>query len=88
MGTSNSFQAVHVVKLSGNLVAKEPAGAARAHSPRIDVFRVAPYKVTKRSLVRDLLGTCNNPDLIDSPNLRAQAPVDTKDGTVDDGGQD
>lgn len=82
VSSRNCLQAVDVVELGGNLITKEPASATRTHGPRIDVFRIAPYQVTESTLMRNLLSSGDNPDLIDGPDLGAETAVDTKDGAV------
>lgn len=77
-----------MVELGGNLIAEQPASATRTHSPRIDVLGVAPHQVTECTLVRNLLGSGDNPDLIDSPDLGAEAAVHTQDGSIHNGGKD
>ena len=88
MSASNRLQAVYVVELGGDLVPEEPAGAARADGPRVDVFRVAPHEVAKGSLMRNLLRPRDDADLVDRPNLGGKAPVDAKNGAVDNGCKD
>jgi len=88
VGTSNRLQTIDVVKLGGNLIPKQPAGASRTDSPRVDILRIAPDKVTESSFMRDLLGSGNDADLVDCPNLGTETTVYTEDRTIDDGGQD
>lgn len=88
VGSCNSLQAIDMVELGGNLIAEQPASAAGTHSPCIDVLGVAPHQVTESTLVRNLLGSGDDPDLIDSPDLGAQATVHTQDGPVHNGGKD
>lgn len=71
-----------MVELGGNLITKEPASATRTHGPCINVFGIAPYQVTESTLVRNLLSSGDDPDLIDSSDLGAETAVNTKDGTV------
>lgn len=88
MRTSNELEPVDMVELGSHLVAKQPPGAARADSPRLDVFRVRPHQVAEGALVGDLLGAGHDADLVDGADLRAQAAVDAQDLAVDNGGQD
>lgn len=88
MGSRNSLQAVDVVELGGDLIAKEPASTTRTHSPRIDVLGIAPYQVTESTLMRNLLGSGDNPDLIDGPDLGAETAMDTKNSAVHNRGED
>ena len=88
VGARDRGQPVDVVELVGHLVAKEPAGTARAHGPGVDVFRVAPDQVAEGTLVGDLLGAGNDADLVDGADLGAQAAVNTQDGAVDNSGED
>ena len=88
MRPSYGLQAVDVVKLGGNLVAEQPAGAARAHGPGVDVLGIAPYQVAEGALVRYLLGSRNDADLVNGPDFRTQPAMHTQDGAVDNGGED
>lgn len=88
MGSRNSLQAVDMVELGGNFIAKEPASTTGTHSPRINVFRVAPYQVTEGTLMRNLLRSGDNPDLVYSPDLGAKTTVNTKDGAIYDCSED
>lgn len=88
MGSRNQLQAVDMVELVGHLVAKQPSSATRADSPRIYVFWVRPHKVTKGTLVRNLLGASNHADLVDGSDLRAETSVDTEELAVDNSSQD
>lgn len=36
----NQFQSIHMIELGSDLVAKKPAGAARADSPRFNIFGI------------------------------------------------
>ncbi len=76
-----------MIKFGRDFVAKEPAGTPGANTPGVDVFWVAPHKVTESPLMRDFLRTCDDADLIDSPDLGRQAAVDAEDGAVDNGGE-
>jgi len=88
MSSGNQFETIHVVELSRNLVAKEPAGTTRANSPRLDVFGVRPDKIAESTLVRNLLSTGNDANLVDGTDLGTQATVDTEELAVDDGSED
>ena len=87
MGARNRLEPVDVVELVGDLVPEQPAGAARANGPRLNVLRVAPHQIAEGALVGDLLGAGDDTDLVDGADLRAQAAVHAEDGPVDDGGQ-
>lgn len=85
VSTGDELQAVDVVELCCDLVAEEPASTTRRNSPGLDVLRITPDQITEGTLMRDLLSTSNNTNLIDSADLRAQPTVDTKDLTIDNG---
>ena len=78
MCTSDELETVDMVKLGRNLVSKEPTCTARGNSPCLNVFRVAPDQVAEGSLVRDLLSTSNNTNLVNRPNFRAQSAMDAE----------
>lgn len=88
MSSRNSLQAIDVVELGGNLIAKEPAGTTRAYCPRVDVLGVAPYQVTECTLMRNLLSSGDNPDLIDSPDLGTETAVNTENSAVHNRSED
>lgn len=85
MGPGNRCQPVDVVELGGHLVSKEPARTARTDSPCVDIFRIAPYKIAKGTLMRNLLGAGNDSDLVDGADLGAETAMDAEHGAVDDG---
>lgn len=75
-----------MVELCRDLVTKQPTCASWTDGPRLDILWVTPYQVTEGTLMRNLLRSCHNPDLIDSPNLRAETTVDTENCAVHNGG--
>lgn len=87
MSTCDELEAVDVVELGSDLVSKQPSCATRANSPSLDVFGITPNEITESTLMRDLLGTCYNSDLIDSSDLGAEATVDTENLAIDDSSQ-
>ena len=87
MRSRNRRQAIDVVELRRDLVTEQPTGATRTDRPRIDVFGVTPHQIAEGALVRDLLGTRNDADLIDRADLGTETAVDAKNGAVDNGGQ-
>lgn len=76
-----------MIELCRDLAAKQPSSATRADSPRVDVLRVRPDKVAEGSLVGNLLGACDDADLVDGANFGGKAPVYAQDLTVNDGRQ-
>lgn len=88
VSSSDELKPVHVVKLGCNLVAKEPAGAARADSPSLDVFGVGPNKIAESAFMGDLLRTGNNADLVDGADLRTKTTMDAEKFSIDDGSED
>lgn len=77
-----------MVELSGDLIAEQPSSATWTDSPGINVFGVAPHQIAECSLVRNLLGSGDDPDLINSPDLRTEAAVHTQNGPIDNGSED
>jgi hypothetical protein len=88
MSTCNELEAIDVVELSSDLVSKQPPCATRANSPSLDVFRIAPDKITKGTLVRYLLSSCYNADLVDGSDLGAKATVNTENLAINNSSQD
>ena len=86
MRSADKLEIVVGEELCGHLGSKKPAGPAGRHSPAVHLLRVRPDQVTECSLVRDLLVPLDQPDLIQGPDLRGEATVDTEDLTVDEGG--
>ena len=68
--------------LLGDLGAEEVASTARADGPVLDIVRVGPDEVAKRTLVRDLLVAVDRPDLVDGGHVRREAAVHAKDPAV------
>lgn len=56
--------------LARNLVAEKPSGSSRRNGPRIDVFRVTPHEIAESTLMRNLLRSGHDSDLIQRPDLR------------------
>jgi hypothetical protein len=88
MSTSNELQAIDVIELGRNLVTKEPASTTWRNSPCLDILRITPDQVAESTLMRNLLGTSNDTDLINSANLRAQTTMNAKNFTINNGGED
>ena len=84
MGTGNAFEAIDVVEFGSDFVAEQPARTSWAYSPCAHFLRVAPDKVTEGTLVRDLLGTSDNTDLIESADLGTEAAVYAEDFAIDE----
>jgi hypothetical protein len=88
MSASDGLKTVHVVELRSDLITKKPASTTRADSPGIDILRVAPDQIAECSLMRNLLCSGNDTDLIDGPDLGAETAVYAEDGAVNNGSQD
>jgi hypothetical protein len=88
MSTSDELQAIDVIELGGNLVTKEPASTTGRNSPCLDILRITPDQVAESTFMRNLLGTSNDADLINSADLRAQTTVNAENFTINNGGED
>lgn len=88
VGSGNGLEAVDMVELGGNLITEQPPSATWTHGPCIDILGVAPNQVAECTLVRNLLGSGDDPDLINSPDLGAEATVHTQNGPIHNGGKD
>lgn len=88
MGTSNEFQAIDMVELSCDLITEEPASAARGDGPSLNVLGIAPDEITERTLMRNLLCTSYDTDLVDGANFRAETTMNTENLAVDDSSKD
>lgn len=88
MSSGDEFQSVDVVELCRNLVSEQPSSSTRADGPRINVLGITPHKITEGTLMRNLLCTSNNADLVDGADLRRQSTVYTEYFAIDDGCQD
>ena len=88
MSTSNELQAIDVIELGRNLVAKKPASTTWRNSPCLDILRVTPNQIAESAFMRDLLGTGNDTDLINGANLRAQTTMNAENFTINNGGED
>lgn len=84
MGTSNQLQAIDVIELCSDLVTEQPASTTRRNSPGLDILGITPNQITERALMRNLLSTCYDTDLIDSANLRTQATMNAEDLAIND----
>ncbi len=85
MSTSNKFQAVDMIELGRNLVAKEPTSTTGRNSPSIDILRITPDQVTEGTLMRNFLSAGDNTDLIDGTDLRTQTTMNTENFTINNG---
>lgn len=61
----NQLETVQVIELFCNLPSKEPAGATRADTPRLNVLRIGPHQVAEWPLVRHFLHTHDRPNLVE-----------------------
>lgn len=73
--------------LAGNFVAEQPTSTSGADGPGVDILRITPYEIAEGSLVRDLLGSCHDSDLVKSSNLRRETTVYTEDFAINNGGK-
>jgi len=88
VSTCDEFQAIDMVELGCDLVTEEPASATRRNSPSVDVLGVTPDKITEGTLMRNLLSTSNDADLINSADFRAESSVNAEDLTINDSSKD
>ena len=84
MSTSNELEAIDVVELRSDLVAKQPSCAPRGYSPGSNVFGIAPDEVAESTFVGDLLRSSNDAYLVQGPDLRTQTAVDAEHFAVND----
>lgn len=61
--------------------------SSRADGPSLDVIWVRPNQITECTFVGDLLCACYHANLVQGPNLRTQATMDTQYLAVDYGAQ-
>jgi hypothetical protein len=87
VSTSNEFQAIDMVELGCNLITEEPASATGRDSPSINVLRIAPDEIAEGTLVRNLLSTGDDANLIDSTDFWTKATVNTENLTINDSSQ-
>lgn len=78
MGSRDKFQVIEMIKLTDHLTAKKPAGASGTQFPSQNVIRVGPHHVAEGTVVRNLLVPVDKSDLVDRPDIRTEASVDTK----------
>ena len=88
VSTGNQLQAIDVVELGCDFITKEPTSTARRNSPGLNVLGITPNKVTESALMRNLLSTSNNTDLVDGADLRAEATVNAENFAIDDRSKD
>jgi hypothetical protein len=53
-----------LTNLRRHFIPKQPPRASGTHSPRLHVFRITPDEIAKRALVRDLLCSGDDADLV------------------------
>ena len=82
---ADELQVVVGEELCGHLGSEQPASTTGRNGPALHLLWVRPDQVTESSLVRNLLVSLNQPDLVQAPDLGRQAPVDTEDLAVDEG---
>jgi len=88
MSTSNELQTINVIELGCNLVTKKPASTTRRNGPSLNILRVTPDKVTESTLMRDLLSTSNDTDLVNGADLRTETTVNAQNLAVNDSSED
>jgi hypothetical protein len=82
MGTSNELKSIDLVELGCDLVSKQPSSSTGRNGPGFHIFRITPDQITKRTLVRNLLGTGDDADLIQSADFWTQTSVNTQNGSI------
>jgi hypothetical protein len=87
MSTCNELETIDMVELGRNLVPKQPSRSTRTNSPRLDIFGVAPHKIAEGTLVRNLLGSCYDTNLVNCSDLGTQPAVDAENLPVNNGCQ-
>jgi len=87
VGAGDELETIDMIEFGRNLVTKEPAGAARRNSPRLDVLRIRPDEVAECTFVWDLLSACNHSDLVNSSDLRTESTMNTQDLSIHDSGK-
>lgn len=75
---------VIMVKLTCYTGAKQPASTPCIERPRLEISRIAPHEISKRTLMRYLPPAVNLPDLVDSLDIRGEAPMNAKDFTFNE----
>ena len=82
---ADELQVVVGEELCGHLGSEQPASSTGRDGPALHLLRVGPDQVTESPLVRNLLVSLDQPDLIQRPDLWGQTTVDTEDLTIDEG---
>jgi len=88
MSTSNELEAIDMIEFRGDFIPKQPSCPTRRYSPGANVFRITPDQIAESTFMWDFLRSGNDPDLIESAYLWAQAAMDAQDFAVDDCSQD
>jgi hypothetical protein len=88
MSSGNQLQPIDVIEFGGDLVSEEPACTTGRYRPGLNVLRIGPDQITESTLMRDLLSTCDNSNLINSTDFRAETTVDAEHFAIDDSGKD
>ncbi len=70
MSAGDELQAIDMVELGRDFVAKQPSSASRGDGPGTDIFGVAPDEVAKGAFMRDFLSASDNSDLIERTDFR------------------
>lgn len=77
-----------MVEFGSHLVTKQPARSSGTYCPCIDIFGIAPYQVTECTLMRNLLSSGDNPDLINGPDFGTEPAMYAENGSVHDRSED
>ena len=88
MSTGNEFKSIDLVELGCDFISKQPSSSTGRNGPGLHIFRITPDKITKRTLVRNLLGTCDDADLIQSADFWTQTSVNTQNGSINNSSKD
>ena len=88
MGTGNELKSIDLVELGCDLVSKQPSSSTGRNGPGFHIFRITPDQITKRTLVRNLLGTGDDADLIQSADFWTQTSVNAKNGSINNSRKD
>ena len=88
VSTSDELEAVDVIELGRDLVTKKPSSTTRRNGPSLNIFRVTPDQIAESTLMRNLLSTSNDTNLINGADLRAQTAMNTEDLSINDSSED
>ena len=78
MSPTNKRKSINIIKLISDPAAKESSSAPWTNTSGFNVVRVSSHHITKSAFMRNLNFSVNDPDLINSLDIRTEPRMNTQ----------